>query len=107
MPIRQIRKLRAKKKLNFDKPALVVFRSNKNISIQVLEATTKNSLTTISSSKIEKGTKTEKAQEVGKLVAKFLKGKGIDSAIFYRNGYVYHGRIQAAIDSVRENGISI
>jgi len=50
-------------------------------------------------------TKTDKAREVGKLIAQKALDAGIDTVVFDRNGYLYHGRIKALADSARENGL--
>ena len=107
MPTREIRKLRTQKKINYDKHVLVVFRSNKNILAQVIEPETKNTLFTVVSNNMEEGTKTEKSQKVGAEIAKRAKEAKITEMTFDRSGYLYHGRIKAMVDAVRENGITI
>ena len=52
-----------------------------------------------------KGTKTEKAKEVGAAIAKAAKDAGIETVVFDRNGYVYHGRVQALAEGARESGL--
>ena len=52
-----------------------------------------------------KGTKTEKAKEVGAQIAKKAKEAGIETVVFDRNGYIYHGRVQALAEGARENGL--
>ena len=52
-----------------------------------------------------KGTKTEQAVVVGKLVAERAVAKGISEVVFDRGGYLYHGRVKALADSARENGL--
>lgn len=106
MASRNLRKLRAKKKINFDKHVLTVYRSNKNILAQVLAPKTKQCIFSTNSQKLS-GSKTEKSIAVGKIVSQFLKEKNINSLSFYRNGYLYHGRVKALVDSVREEGIEI
>jgi large subunit ribosomal protein L18 len=55
--------------------------------------------------KDQKLSKTDKSKEVGKLIAKKALDAGIDTVVFDRNGYLYHGRIKALADSARENGL--
>ncbi|SNH35158.1 50S ribosomal protein L18 [Streptococcus pneumoniae] len=55
--------------------------------------------------KFQKGTKTEKAVAVGKLVAERANAKGISEVVFDRGGYLYHGRVKALADAARENGL--
>ena len=54
---------------------------------------------------VSKGTKTEQAVVVGKLVAERAVAKGISEVVFDRGGYLYHGRVKALADSARENGL--
>jgi len=53
----------------------------------------------------EKGTKTELANKVGKLIAERAKEAGIDTVVFDRNGYLYHGRVKALAEGAREEGL--
>lgn len=107
MPVRNVRKQRTKKKLSYKDSVLVVFRSNKNILAQILEPETKKTLTTVSSCNIKKGTKTERAEEVGKKIAEQAKKLKIGKLVFDRNGYLYHGRVKALAEAVRKEGVSI
>lgn len=108
MATREIKKNRSKKKINYAKNVLVVFRSNKNILAQVLEPITKKTVFTVTSiSASKEGDKMTKSKAVGAEVAKKAKEMGIEELIFDRNGYIYHGRIKAMVDAVRENGIKI
>ena len=91
-------------------PRMSVFRSNKQISVQVVNDVERTTL--VSASSINKEvteqtfkTKIEQAQLVGKLIAERCKEKGITSITFDRNGYLYHGRVKALADSARENGL--
>ncbi|MEZ7552227.1 50S ribosomal protein L18, partial [Streptococcus pseudopneumoniae] len=54
---------------------------------------------------VSKGTKTEQAVAVGKLVAERANAKGISEVVFDRGGYLYHGRVKALADAARENGL--
>ena len=54
---------------------------------------------------VSKGTKTEQAVVVGKLVAERAVAKGISEVVFDRGGYLYHGRVKALADAARENGL--
>lgn len=107
MPVRQIRRLRTKKKLSYTTPTVLVCRSNKNILAQILEPNTKKVLFTASSESLKKGTKTEKATQVGKEMAKQIKKLKYDHIHFDRNGFIYHGRIKAIADAIREENITI
>lgn len=107
MPSRIVKKNRSKIKLNWSKPVVLVYRSNKNILAQVLEPETKKCLFTANSYGVKIGTKIEKSTQVGKQVAEFLKSKGYTQANFYRNGFLYHGRIAEVAESIRKSGIEM
>ncbi len=98
-------RVRAKISGTAEKPRLSVFRSNTNIHAQLIDD--KNSVTLVSSSDhtIKKGTKTEKAAEVGKDIAKKAQEKKIDTIVFDRSGYKYHGRVKAIAEAAREAGL--
>lgn len=89
------------------KPRLTVYRSNKQIYAQIIDDTTGKTLVSASSynNKSAKGTKTEAAGVVGKEVAEKAVKAGIESVVFDRNGYLYHGRVKSLADSARESGL--
>lgn len=93
------------------KPRLSVFRSNKDIYAQLIDDENGNTLATASS--IEKdiytagGTKIDRSTKVGKLIAERAKAAGIETCVFDRGGYLYHGRVKALADGAREGGLSI
>lgn len=89
------------------KPRLSVFRSNKEIYAQLIDDENNVTLAAATSYKkgFIKGTKTEKAKEVGAQIAAKAKEVGIDTVVFDRNGYIYHGRVQALAEGARENGL--
>ena len=86
------------------RPRLTVFRSNSEIYAQIIDDTTQKTVVSVSSLK-EKGTKTEKAKAVGAAIAGKAKEANITSVVFYRNGFLYHGRVKALADAARENGL--
>ena len=91
-----------------ERPRLNVFRSETNIYAQVIDDV--NGVTLVSASSLEKGfecdgTKTDAAKKVGQLVAERAKAKGIETVVFDRGGYVYHGRVQALAEGAREGGL--
>lgn len=89
------------------KPRLTVFRSNKQIYAQIIDDTTGNTLVSASTynNKAAKGTKIEQAAAVGKEVAEKAIKAGIETVVFDRNGYLYHGRVKSLADSAREGGL--
>lgn len=107
MAHRNIRKLRAKKHLAHTKyPVLVISKSNAHTLAQVRDLNGKT-LFGSSSAKAGKGSKTEKAMAVGQAIADAAKSRKITQLVVDRNGYVYHGRVKALVESVREHGITI
>ena len=92
-----------------ERPRLAVFRSNKQIYAQLIDDVAGNTLAAASSvdKSLEgkKVTKIEQASAVGKLIAVNAKTVGIDSVVFDRSGFLYHGRVKALADSAREAGL--
>ena len=91
-----------------ERPRLNVFRSETNIYAQIIDDT--QGITLASANSLEKGfecdgTKTDAAKKVGQMVAERAKAKGIDTVVFDRGGYVYHGRVQALAEGAREGGL--
>jgi large subunit ribosomal protein L18 len=105
---RRHRRVRGKVRGTAERPRLVVSRSNKGISAQLVDDTAGRTLASASwlSTKSFQGNKTEQAAEVGKLLAQKAKQAGIDTAVFDRAGYLYHGRVKALADAAREGGLS-
>jgi large subunit ribosomal protein L18 len=106
------RKRRIRKKVAGDaaRPRLSVFRSAKHIYAQAIDDATGTTLATASTLMAPvkgslDGTKTEAAKAVGTAVAKTLLEKGVESVVFDRNGYIYHGRVKALADAAREAGL--
>ena len=89
------------------RPRLNVFRSNTGIYAQVIDDVAGVTLASASTldKEVSKGTKTEQAVAVGKLVAERASAKGISEVVFDRGGYLYHGRVKALADAARENGL--
>ena len=90
-------------------PRLCVFRSNKQISAQIIDDETGVTLVSASTLdkdlKVENGGNVEAAKLVGKSVAEKAKKAEIKTVVFDRGGYLYHGRVQALADAARENGL--
>ena len=87
-----------------ERPRLAVFRSNKEIYAQLIDDVSNVTLTSASSAD-SKGTKTEQASVVGKLIADNALKAGISSVVFDRGGFLYHGRVKALAESAREGGL--
>lgn len=98
--------IRARVNGTAERPRLTVFRSNSQIYAQVINDLEGRTLASASSLGIkDKMTKTEKAKEVGKLIAAAAMKAGVNEVVFDRNGYLYHGRVQALADAAREAGL--
>lgn len=88
------------------KPRLSVFRSNREISVQVINDITGKTITTGTTlGKKIQGTKSEKASLVGKQIGIQVLDLGIKEVVFDRSGYLYHGRIKALADGARKAGL--
>ncbi|MDO4171226.1 MAG: 50S ribosomal protein L18 [Prevotellaceae bacterium] len=101
-------KYRVRKNVNgtAERPRLSVFRSNKQIYVQVINDVTGQTLCSASSFGLEAMPKIEQAAKVGALVAEKAKAAGITAVVFDRNGYLYHGRVKALADAAREGGLN-
>lgn len=87
-------------------PRLSVFRSNKQIYAQVIDDTTGKTLATASSLKMtDNMPKKEIAGKVGETIAKTAQEAGIQTVVFDRNGYLYHGRIKELAEAARNGGL--
>nr|WP_224749652.1 50S ribosomal protein L18 [Polycladospora coralii] len=110
---RKKRHLRVRKKIagTTMRPRLSVFRSSKNIYVQLIDDTTGTTLaaaSTIDSAlkdKEQSGATVEAARTVGALVAERALEKGVKEVVFDRGGYIYHGRIKALAEGAREGGL--
>ncbi len=110
------RRIRIKKRIrkslegNSEKPRMSVFRSNKQIYVQLINDIDGETLLAVSSTVKEIAekkdiNKSEQAKLVGKLLAEKALEKGIKEVVFDRNGYLYHGRVKSLADSARDNGL--
>ena len=88
-----------------ERPRMTIFRSNKQIYVQLVDDQAGHTILSDSSKDDEKSTKLEQAKKVGKGVAKKAKEAGIDNVVFDRNGYLYHGRVKALAEAAREGGL--
>ncbi|MBC7247056.1 MAG: 50S ribosomal protein L18 [Actinobacteria bacterium] len=105
------RRKRVRKKIQGspERPRLSVFRSNRHIYAQVIDDVAGHTLA--SASTMEKGLdlagkkKTEAAMEVGRLIARRAREKGVSRVVFDRGGNLYHGRVKALAEGAREEGL--
>ena len=106
--VRRHKRVRNKISGTAECPRLSVFRSNTNLYVQVIDD--ENQVTLVSASTLDKEVKTKKAnkeaaKELGTLIAKKAKAKKIETVVFDRGGYVYHGVIKELADAAREGGL--
>jgi large subunit ribosomal protein L18 len=106
------RQVRGRKKISgtAERPRLVVTRSSKHITVQVVDDLEGKTLAHASTMEADlrsfEGDKTAKARKVGELVAERAKAAGVSSAVFDRAGNKYHGRVAALADGAREGGLT-
>ena len=88
-----------------ERPRLSVFRSNTHICVQVIDDVAGKTLCSANDMLAKKGTKTERATDVGANIAKAMLDKGIKACVFDRGGYLYHGRVKALAEAARAAGV--
>jgi large subunit ribosomal protein L18 len=106
--LRRHRRLRRHISGTAERPRLVVFRSNRGIEAQLVDDVEGKTLARSSHQGLKKGfkgSKTEQAAEVGKALAAEAKKAGVESVVFDRGGFLYHGRVKALADGAREGGL--
>ena len=109
---RRARVRRRLKRRNEDRPRLSVFRSNRNISAQVIDDRAGRTLAAASSlekelrESLENGADKEAAARVGQLLAERAIANGVKEVVFDRGSYVYHGRVKALAEAAREGGLA-
>ncbi len=107
--MRRVKSVRAQISGTADKPRLAVYRSNRNLILQLIDDINGKTLVSVTTKELkdEKKTKTAKALEAGELLAKKAKDAKISSAVFDRRFYKYHGRVKAVADGVRNGGLKV
>lgn len=103
--IRLKKRIRVKIKGTDTRPRLSVFRSNKFIYAQVINDLIGKTLAQANDVKMTKGTKTERAKEVGRTISDICLKIKIDKIVFDRNGFKYTGRIKLVADEARKGGL--
>jgi large subunit ribosomal protein L18 len=105
---RRHKRVRGKVSGTVERPRLVVTRSNRGITAQLVDDRQGRTLASASWLQVKKtfkGDKKSQAAEVGKLLAESAKKEKIESVVFDRGGYLYHGRVKALADAAREGGL--
>ena len=106
--IKRHKRVRAHISGTAERPRLAVYRSNANISAQIIDDV--KGVTLVSATTLEKtfeglGSNKAAAREIGKIIAARAIEKGIDTVVFDRGGYLYHGRVSELADGAREGGL--
>ena len=106
--LKRHKRVRAKISGTAERPRLAVYRSNANISAQIIDDV--KGVTLVSASTLEKtfeglGSNKAAAREIGKIIAERAAAKGITEIVFDRGGYLYHGRVSELADGAREGGL--
>ena len=114
MKKKQLRRKKIKRRIRgivngtSEKPRMTIFRSNKEIYVQLIDDSVGNTLVSASSVKLKKtksSTKSLIASEVGKIIAEKSIKLGINQVMFDRNGYLYHGRVKMLAEGARDGGL--
>lgn len=98
-------RIRGKVSGTAERPRMTVFRSNKQIYVQLIDDLAGNTIVAASSKGIDEGTKTEIAAKVGQAIAEKALAAGITEVVFDRNGYLFHGRVKSLADAARNGGL--
>jgi large subunit ribosomal protein L18 len=106
--LRRRRRVRAKVRGSAERPRISVFRSNRGISAQLIDDDAGRTLTAVNWTEPELRdlAATDQARRVGELLAERAKAAGVESAVFDRGGYQYHGRVAALADGARSGGLT-
>jgi large subunit ribosomal protein L18 len=107
--LKRRRRVRAKISGTAVRPRISVFRSNRGISAQLVDDVAGHTLAAVTwtEAPLRDLPSMEQATEGGKLLAERAKAAGIESAVFDRGGYQYHGRVKAFAEGVREGGLTV
>jgi large subunit ribosomal protein L18 len=105
--LRRRRRVRARIRGNAERPRLSVYRSNRGVFAQLIDDDTGRTLASVSwtESDLRKLDSMEQAKRVGQLLAERAKAAGIESCVFDRGGYRFHGRIAQVAEGAREGGL--
>lgn len=106
--LKRRRRVRAKVHGSAERPRISVFRSNRGVFAQLIDDDAGKTIAAVQWTEADlRGLKPmEQATEAGKLLASRAKAAGIDTAVFDRGGYQYHGRVKALAEGAREGGLS-
>ena len=107
--LKRRRRVRAKVVGTAERPRISVFRSNRGIQAQLVDDLAGHTLAAVSwtESNLRSLKPMERAAKAGEVLAERAKAAGVDSAVFDRGGYRYHGKVKAFADGVREGGLTV
>jgi large subunit ribosomal protein L18 len=105
--LKRRRRVRSKVRGSAERPRISVFRSNRGISAQLIDDDAGRTIAAVNWTEADlKGlSPMEQSEKVGKLIAERAKAAGIETAVFDRGGYLYHGRVKALAEGAREGGL--
>jgi large subunit ribosomal protein L18 len=98
-------RIRAKVSGDATRPRLAVYKSNRFMSVQVINDDLGTTIAAGSTKTLKGSTELEKASLLGKEIAKLAKAKGVEKVVFDRGGYIYTGKVRALADGAREGGL--
>jgi len=106
--LKRRRRVRARVKGTAERPRLSVFRSNRGIFAQLIDDTQGHTVAAVNwiEPELRKLTATDQAKRAGELLAERAKAAGVETCVFDRGGYQYHGRVKALADGAREGGLA-
>jgi large subunit ribosomal protein L18 len=106
---RRKRRVRAKISGTAERPRISVVRSNRGVSAQLIDDVSGKTLTSVNWTEADLRSLSgiEQATKAGSLLAERAKAAGVDAAVFDRNGFLYHGRVKAFAEGVREGGLTV
>ena len=107
--LRRRRRVRAKVRGTAERPRLSVFRSNRGLFAQLIDDDAGRTLASVqwTEADLRSLKPLEQAKRAGELLAERAKAAGVETAVFDRGGYQYHGRVQAFAEGVREGGLAV
>jgi large subunit ribosomal protein L18 len=106
--LRRRRRVRAKVRGTGERPRVAVFRSNRGIQAQLIDDVAGATVASVNwtESDLKSLARMDQAKKAGELLAQRAKEKGIETVVFDRGGYQYHGRVQAFAEGAREGGLA-
>ncbi|MEJ7894107.1 MAG: 50S ribosomal protein L18 [Solirubrobacteraceae bacterium] len=106
--LKRRRRVRAKVVGSAERPRIAVFRSNRGVSAQLIDDTAGQTLAHVSWTEedLKSLPRMDQARRAGEMLAERAKAAGVESAVFDRGGYQYHGRVKALADGAREGGLA-